>query len=993
MLPAFAGFVVAVVLIAGGIMGLILFRHFRRAAPSARQPMLQVTLTRPAGMTSWPDNAYIPVLATIISTDPVNSVEFWVDGALADTKGVPAGADPHAFFVQWSWPPGKTGSHVLLVRAKDTKGKVGVSKVVQITATDPVGSLLLVTAQPGETYQSLADANHVTLQQIGQNNPKLDLKQPLQAGQKLFIPLPPELAQFITSTPSPSGGGQAGNNPPNPAPGPQVSPTPTQAVPSPNQGIPPNTPEPTISIKDCNIHLWLGNMEYASNEVGLHVYRSDPSTNGNFTLVASLPVPPPGTQDWPDPNKPTLAGTYSYIVGGYNQAGESQSKPIWVDYDAPTCLPAGTNGLNMADGILTMPESVDLGYLYVTVGKHSDRIPGGSRSFLNGSGYKFDLRGYLDQMVDEIPDGTFTVTIEVWGWQAGKLIYVGKIVQTYHDYTKLLVCSQEGASGCTSGGNWVTDVLLTDTFPPKPLKDRVFNFKWSSSVSYTNGYVWQVAAAPCPSDGIRDASELIFSADDWMDTGVHNFSLPFSVLFKFNDPPRGSGSWIPYDGDSFQSDWFASQYIPGTPFTLYIRAVPKGPQYGQMSNTVTVRYLQPKPTPPPVPLTPTLPDIYDIKILPDSYTPPVLVDPSQWGCVVKLSDNTIHCPGPYTPPGNWDFGALAKQLGHEIVQAFDALATLFDTLKSTIVGAVAKLIGCKEGSACYNVLYTALNTGITALTGLPPSIPNFDQLASQGIAYIAESTVSDLADVNTPCDTDCQNAITGQLQNLVAEALASNPAPGCVDEETAHQHKKEVLCPKYPWKPAPGSIFQPATFKVQVTRKAVDVPHPGGASQATHDQAKLYGLKIQVKGVNSARTGQWINFCGYQEEDVGNLGTGYTGEGVGYPRSIQITGAMEGDFYLPQEMKIPWLEPGKSVVVPIFATRKQYWYGDHEYDWYQDFDAGGDEAFAACGDDWPYLYYRGYTTINAIEVCQSNVPDKVFCGSSDSLTFKDPSPP
>ncbi|MCL4530888.1 MAG: hypothetical protein M1282_15945, partial [Chloroflexi bacterium] len=49
-------------------------------------------------------------------------------------------------------------------------------------------------------------------------------------------------------------------------------------------------------------------------------------------------------------------------------------------------------------------------------------------------------------------------------------------------------------------------------------------------------------------------------------------------------------------------------------------------------------------------------------------------------------------------------------------------------------------------------------------------------------------------------------------------------------------------------------------------------------------------------------------------------------------------------------------------------------------------------AFAQ-GDDWGYLYFFGETKLHAEEVCQSNMPDKIYCGSSDDFAPPVPTNP
>jgi hypothetical protein len=76
-IEAFAAFAL---LVAGGVLGVRVYRHLRQAPLSAQNQVLLVTLVRPGSLTSWPVNTYVPVMATIQSTAPVASLELWARG-------------------------------------------------------------------------------------------------------------------------------------------------------------------------------------------------------------------------------------------------------------------------------------------------------------------------------------------------------------------------------------------------------------------------------------------------------------------------------------------------------------------------------------------------------------------------------------------------------------------------------------------------------------------------------------------------------------------------------------------------------------------------------------------------------------------------------------------------------------------------------------------------------------------------------------------------
>ena len=54
---------------------------------------------------------------------------------------------------------------------------------------------------------------------------------------------------------------------------------------------------------------------------------------------------------------------------------------------------------------ITSAKQIDLAYFYLTVNGFTRRVPPGLFTFMQGSGYKFDLTQYLLETVELLPDG------------------------------------------------------------------------------------------------------------------------------------------------------------------------------------------------------------------------------------------------------------------------------------------------------------------------------------------------------------------------------------------------------------------------------------------------------------------------------------------------------------------------------------------------------------------------------------------------------------
>lgn len=96
----------------------------------------------------------------------------------------------------------------------------------------------------------------------------------------------------------------------------------------------------------------------------------------------------------------------------------------------------------------------------------------------------------------------------------------------------------------------------------------------------------------------------------------------------------------------------------------------------------------------------------------------------------------------------WDeFGealwSVAETLGAGyVVDAINWVASTYEDVKAGVVAVVADvitaagLVDCGPGSTCREGIAAALTAGLVAL-GIPPSLPNFSELANQGLDYLA----------------------------------------------------------------------------------------------------------------------------------------------------------------------------------------------------------------------------------------------------------------
>ncbi len=280
------------------------------------------------------------------------------------------------------------------------------------------------------------------------------------------------------------------------------------------------------------------------------------------------------------------------------------------------------------------------------------------------------------------------------------------------------------------------------------------------------------------------------------------------------------------------------------------------------------------------------------------------------------------------------------------------------------------------------VMKAGLNAAITTLTGLPPSLPNLEDVANKGLDYAVDYAASQ---AGAECDANCKKVIREGLDVLVDQIVptGSSPSvPGCGDAGLAAQYGKQPMCFSNDMaEPAPNSHYAPAVVLVTVRR--------GTAATIDVDPNEWNYLRLDVGGFNSNTTyaSKWFDVCGYGVSDQPK--STYTDAG-GYlelnyqpnPESPMTTDEM----YQAQVVPLPWLEPGEEVTIPIVLTPQTY----RRY---------SGEARSRCPsvDDWPYLFYAGVTRVTAVPVCFPNAGSMdmtaMGCGTGDHKEFDNPIAP
>jgi hypothetical protein len=313
------------------------------------------------------------------------------------------------------------------------------------------------------------------------------------------------------------------------------------------------------------------------------------------------------------------------------------------------------------------------------------------------------------------------------------------------------------------------------------------------------------------------------------------------------------------------------------------------------------------------------------------------------------------CPKPFMGMGEKSW---YESLWNEMTGGLSWVSKAYNTLKSSVVNVVGN-IACSGDSICVNGLSAGLDIGLTAL-GIPPTIPNFDELMDGGFDYIAGELSSQ---AGCP-DVACKDLIKKGLKTALDQNKNTNP--GCTDAGAAHAMGIEPLClpsgVKAHWDPA--ATYRDAKVVLEVTRNFVDIPNEDKA-------ASSHRVLLSVWATNSQPVGGMIT----------NIEP--------YDKSMKITKPLDAELFSYRVIPIPRLEKGQKIDIPINMTAEEYWVPGHK-----ELMGGWTTVTYKDGwpqyqyDDWWLLYYGAQATISVnIDGCLYGGIDCISSSDTKSMTL------
>jgi hypothetical protein len=279
----------------------------------------------------------------------------------------------------------------------------------------------------------------------------------------------------------------------------------------------------------------------------------------------------------------------------------------------------------------------------------------------------------------------------------------------------------------------------------------------------------------------------------------------------------------------------------------------------------------------------------------------------------------------------------------------------FDDLKGAVVDFVAQNVPGLTTICPKSCLSAVLDAGLVAL-GVPPSLPNFDQLMEQGFDYLAQQAVSE---IGIPPELVEQVAAEGGIDLATAAglALAEGLAKDALEEEIKQglqagveaayeslSYSVDYVPDGVPVKPHPQSDYQPTVLVLKVTRNPA-VPQETCTSSPNASDANIVAVSFAQVDPNHPQVQSFNAFLD--------------------PAEGPALGGTNPPLYLTKAVPLPHLQLGESIELPIVLFPHVPWGGPAGY-----------TSQSVATTAWSAIFQGGTAMISV----------QNSCSTSDSLT-------
>lgn len=941
-----------------------------------------VSLTEPLDGEAYPISAGLSIRGEAISDGSIARMELWADGKLHEEYRIPE--DGLGLLVHsWNWSPKTLGVHTLMVRAYNDQDHSAFSNVITIKGIPDPGYVLIAQAEEGDTVISLAERYNVSVDDLLKENPQLDENMPLSTGEEVFIHFG---ATAIVSIPSQGAKVLMRLN--------------EWSV---NHGLNPQAAPPapalTVSGQGCSATLSINDM--SDDEQGFNIYRLNPGSM-SFSKITSLPAHEgTGTFSHQDPNLHGLYHYYVAAFDDNGETASNLAslnivdpgcagKPTTVndlgfitagveDYYLYVSINNGNWRRFPADEFTYLKKSQNLDFGAVAaslapnaVGNISMR--GEVWGMVNGNAI---LLGTFDRSfkTEQAPvkfepsafQNLFQTTLEVRGVydvSKGGYPWLKEKGTAYGMETFRFGTDTNAAYGIwqVSSVPFKADIsfnpaclLLAGKANGSGTPDNPFEF----GVDFLQIKPKIEAVQLSPFENLLDQTPVFFSpfSPEKMDTSLQQV---------VTQPKWGAGSFGVGGTPVFVNfDPCAMNVSAEGAITYYVRLIPmnNGQAAGGSSNTVKMIYdpnSQIKITFTPAPPIP-IETYYDVKIL--NFTGVHVPEYRYEFCVVVVENNipqgspwagfkpgTVFCP----EKDQGGSGDLLDDLSGAIEDAFNFISGIYNKLSDWATELVDKLnplciqaklassavkVGEKEVKDACHYIAVAVVTAAKTYVGLPPSLPNFDQLTEIGKDNLVELAAQELENQGIPCPEDCKKVIGQGIDYSLEQVKKSASNSSCTSEIEQYGYKPLCLPSGIVTKPDPRGQPAPAVVELQITRRP-------GTTGPNFPEPKSCNATVSVYAKNDSHIDQVFTTI-----------AGFDWQGA----------PIEGNL-LSGAAAFPNLQPDTSTKLPLVLSPVSFWLDGH-----QSFVKKGwkPEHF----DDWGILYEGALATITAGGNCKFEFPE------------------
>jgi hypothetical protein len=286
------------------------------------------------------------------------------------------------------------------------------------------------------------------------------------------------------------------------------------------------------------------------------------------------------------------------------------------------------------------------------------------------------------------------------------------------------------------------------------------------------------------------------------------------------------------------------------------------------------------------------------------FIPPV---EGKYGCYRVTEETTVQVGGsPVTYPKGWvkcppqpKATSPLEAIIEFVVDSVNWVSQAYASLKSTVVDFVGQFVPSELcGKTCLSMI---LDAGLAAV-GIPPNVPNFDQLMDQGVEYLASQAVEQVGvpEAVTQLGPLAEEQWKDELQQQFQQAIEQ----GVHAAQVATSNSVSWLPDGVPFEPDPESNLQPPLLLIRVIRDPA-VPaeadtcsassDPGKANLAVLSNVTQPGLTSQMEGFNNSHPGP------------------------------DLQPAQWTYLYEAKSIPLPNLLPGETVTIPILLRPQFTW--------------------------------------------------------------------